>query len=124
MSAPITLLWLRRDLRLADHPALIAAAERARGVSGTLLPIFIWEPGLIAGPRASANRTWYLRESLNELSRELEARGSTLLEVEGPAASALPALVRAIRSSVQPSGEIALFATRDHTPYALSLIHI
>ncbi|MFZ9845879.1 MAG: cryptochrome/photolyase family protein [Candidatus Limnocylindrus sp.] len=118
MSAPITLLWLRRDLRLADHPALIAAAERARERHGALLPIFIWEPRLIAGPRASANRTWYLRESLAELSRELTARGSTLLELEGPATRALPALIRALRSTAQPSGEIALFATRDHTPYA------
>jgi deoxyribodipyrimidine photo-lyase len=118
MSAPITLLWLRRDLRLADHPALIAAAERARERHGALLPIFVWEPRLIAGPRASANRTWYLRESLTELSRELTARGSTLLELEGPATRALPALIRALRSTAQPSGEIALFATRDHTPYA------
>ena len=101
MSAPITLLWLRRDLRLADHPALVAASERARDLRGALLPIFIWEPSLIAGPRASANRTWYLRESLAELSRELTARGSTLLELEGPAASALPALIRTLRSAAQ-----------------------
>ena len=67
MSAPITILWLRRDLRLADHPALIAAAAHAQETGGRLLPIFIWEPRLIAGPRASANRTWYLRESLAEL---------------------------------------------------------
>ena len=118
MSASVTILWLRRDLRLADHPALIAAAERARELHGALLPIFIWEPGLIAGPRASANRTWYLRESLAELSRELTSRGSTLLELEGPATSALPTLISALRSVAQPSGEIALFATRDHTPHA------
>jgi len=118
MSTPITLLWLRRDLRLADHPALIAAAERTRELHGALLPIFIWEPGLTAGRRASANRTWYLRESLAELSRELTSRGSTLLELEGPATSTLPALISALRSVAQPSGEIALFATRDHTPYA------
>jgi deoxyribodipyrimidine photo-lyase len=118
MSTPITLLWLRRDLRLADHPALVAASERARDLRGALLPIFIWEPSLIAGRRASANRTWYLRESLAELSRELTSRGSTLLELEGPATSTLPALIRALRSVAQPSGEIALFATRDHTPYA------
>jgi len=120
MSASVTILWLRRDLRLADHPALIAAAERARELHGALLPIFIWEPGLIAGPRASANRTWYLRESLAELSRELTSRGSTLLELEGPATSALPALISALRSVAQPSGEIALFATRDHTPCVVS----
>jgi len=118
MSAPITILWLRRDLRLADHPALIAAAAHAHETHGRLLPIFIWEPGVFAGRRASANRTWFLRESLRELSRELEARGSTLLEVQGPGSSALPALVDHLTTSGTAASEIALFFTRDHTPYA------
>ena len=38
MSKPTTILWLRRDLRLHDHPALIAAAEDARASGGKLLP--------------------------------------------------------------------------------------
>ena len=36
MTAP-TLLWLRRDLRLGDHPALTAAVERG----GPVIPVFI-----------------------------------------------------------------------------------
>jgi deoxyribodipyrimidine photo-lyase len=35
-SAP-TLLWLRQDLRLADHPALVAAIERGAPV----IPVFL-----------------------------------------------------------------------------------
>ncbi|MFM8690627.1 MAG: deoxyribodipyrimidine photo-lyase [Candidatus Limnocylindrus sp.] len=73
---------------------------------------------MFAGRRASANRTWYLRESLRELSRELEKRGSTLLELEGPGTSALPALVEQLTTSGTAASEIALFFTRDHTPYA------
>ncbi|MFM7781798.1 MAG: deoxyribodipyrimidine photo-lyase, partial [Candidatus Limnocylindrus sp.] len=108
MSAPVTILWLRRDLRLADHPALVAAAAHAHEKKGTLLPLFIWEPGVFAGRRASANRTWYLRESLRELSRELEKRGSTLLELQGPGMSALPALVEQLTTSGTAASEIAL----------------
>ena len=67
MLNPPVILWFRRDIRLADHPALIAAVTAANERGTTLLPIFIWEPGLVAGPRASANRTWFLRESLSEL---------------------------------------------------------
>ena len=118
MSEPTTILWLRRDLRLADHPALIAAAEHANAVGGKLLPIFIWEPGVMAGRRASGNRTWFLRESLRELSRELEARGSTLMELHGPATSALPALIEHLAISGVVPADISLFFTRDHTPYA------
>ncbi len=118
MSASVTILWLRRDLRLADHPALIAAAEHAHAAGGKLLPIFIWEPGVMAGRRASGNRTWFLRESLRELSRELEARGSTLVELQGPATSALPALIEHLTTNGIAPAKISLFFTRDHTPYA------
>lgn len=120
MSASVTILWLRRDLRLADHPALIAAAEHAQKSGGTLLPIFIWESDLIRGPRSSANRTWFLRESLAELAGELAARGSTLLELQGPATTAFPALVTELRVAGIGTGSIDAFITRDHTPYALA----
>ena len=118
MSEPTTILWLRRDLRLHDHPALIAAAEDARASGGKLLPVFTWEPGVMAGRRASGNRTWYLRESLRELSQELEARGSTLMELQGPATSALPALIEHLTTNGVAPAKISLFFTRDHTPYA------
>lgn len=32
-----TLVWLRRDLRLSDHPALLAACENG----GAVIPVFI-----------------------------------------------------------------------------------
>jgi len=35
-----TLVWFRVDLRLADNPALAAAATRGARV----LPVFIWAP--------------------------------------------------------------------------------
>jgi deoxyribodipyrimidine photo-lyase len=117
MSQPPVILWFRRDIRLADHPALVAAAAAAKERGAPLLPIFIWEPGLIAGPRASANRTWFLRESLLELGASLRAIGSDLVELQGPAASALPRLISELRAA-GGVGEIDLFITRDHTPFA------
>jgi deoxyribodipyrimidine photo-lyase len=117
MSQPPVILWFRRDIRLADHPALVAAAAAAKERGAPLLPIFIWEPGLIAGPRASANRTWFLRESLLELGASLRAIGSDLVELQGPAASSLPRLIGELRAAGS-TGEIDLFMTRDHTPFA------
>jgi len=39
-----SVLWFRRDLRLGDHPALTAAAA-----AGTVLPLFVLDPRLLAG---------------------------------------------------------------------------
>ncbi|MFZ9352370.1 MAG: cryptochrome/photolyase family protein [Candidatus Limnocylindrus sp.] len=117
MSHPPVILWFRRDLRLADHPALVAAAALAKERGASLLPIFIWEPAMIAGARSSANRTWFLRESVRELAASLRELGSGLVELHGPAARALPRLVSELRAT-SGSDEIALFLTRDHTPVA------
>ena len=116
IDRPTTILWLRRDLRLHDHPALVAAVDAARAGGGALLPIFIWEPGLYSGARSSGNRTWFVRESLAELRSELQSRGSTLLELRGPALVALPRLVEELRAGGRRAVDV--FATRDHTPYA------
>ncbi|MFM8915374.1 MAG: deoxyribodipyrimidine photo-lyase, partial [Candidatus Limnocylindrus sp.] len=117
MSHPPVILWFRRDLRLADHPALVAAVAAAKERGAPLLPIFVWEPGLVAGPRASANRTWFLRESVKELAASLRALGSDLIELQGPAATAPPPLIGELRAA-GGVGDIELFRTRDHTPYA------
>jgi deoxyribodipyrimidine photo-lyase len=34
-----TLLWFRQDLRLSDHPALMAALDR-----GPVIPVYIFDP--------------------------------------------------------------------------------
>ncbi|WP_409484745.1 cryptochrome/photolyase family protein [Arsenicicoccus dermatophilus] len=46
-----SLLWLRRDLRLADHPALLTAAE-----DGDVVPLVVLDPALdrAGGPRREA----------------------------------------------------------------------
>jgi hypothetical protein len=48
---PPVIVWFRRDLRLADHPALHAAAASGRPV----LPVFIW--AVSAAGRPSAQQT-------------------------------------------------------------------
>lgn len=117
MANPPVILWFRRDLRLADHPALAAAAAAAKERGAPLLPIFIWEEQMYAGPRSSANRTWYLQQSLAELVTSLRAIGSDLIELEGPADRALPELLVKLRRT-SAEGEISIFMTRDHTPFA------
>ena len=39
MTVPVRVVWLRRDLRLADHPALHAA-----GGGAAIVPLFVVDP--------------------------------------------------------------------------------
>ena len=67
MTAPpsAVVVWFRRDLRLADHPALLAAADEARALGRPVVPLFVVDDGLMA--RAGANRRAYLARTLAAL---------------------------------------------------------
>jgi deoxyribodipyrimidine photo-lyase len=85
-----TLVWFRgKDLRLADHAPLVEAAA-----SGEVIPLFVLDPFLLAPARARAlpHRVQFLLDSLGALARDLEARGSRLVTVEGLGAEVVPRL--------------------------------
>ena len=84
-----TILWFRRDLRLADHPALAAAAEDA-GEHG-VLAVFVVDPALAAG--SGAARLECLRRALRDLDDRL---GGKLLILRGAPATQIPQLAREV----------------------------
>lgn len=45
------IVWFRRDLRVQDHPALVAATEAADSV----IPVFAFDDVLLGGRWPSAN---------------------------------------------------------------------
>jgi deoxyribodipyrimidine photo-lyase len=59
------LVWFRRDLRLADNPALFEAAQ-----VGRVIPLFIWDD--LASSSIGAASQWWLHHSLNQLNASLE----------------------------------------------------
>jgi len=67
-TASTAVMWFRRDLRLADHKALTAAAATHRHV----VPLFVLDPTLLA--RAGAVRQSYLFEALRSLDASLDGR--------------------------------------------------
>ncbi|MBM3317496.1 MAG: deoxyribodipyrimidine photo-lyase [Candidatus Eisenbacteria bacterium] len=89
-----TVVWLRQDLRLSDHPALAWAVERG----GPIIPVYIWSPEE-EGPWApGAVARAALAVILEGLERELLARGSRLVLRRGPAGEALLDLAREARA--------------------------
>ena len=107
--ASTTILWLRRDLRIHDHPALWAALDCADNV----LPVFVLDEGVYLGRWASADRTHALLETLRELRGAFEERGGTLAVRQGDPAEVLPALVAEL-------GATQVHATSDASPFAIA----
>lgn len=90
MAATPTLVWLHRDLRLVDQPALLAAARRG----GPILPVYIDCPQAEgAWPPGGASR-WWLHHSLAALDQALRERGLRLVLRRGVAADVLAELIR------------------------------
>lgn len=86
---PPSLVWFRDDLRLADNPALRAAADRDEPVIGVYV-LDEASPGV--RPLGGAAR-WWLHHSLSELDERLREKGSVLVLRRGAASDVLPALV-------------------------------
>ena len=84
-DVPPSIVWFRRDLRLADHPALSAAVASG----GPVIPVFILDPETEA---LGAAAKWRLGLSIADLQGRLRARGSDLILRRGDAVEALRAL--------------------------------
>ncbi|HET9694254.1 MAG TPA: deoxyribodipyrimidine photo-lyase [Steroidobacteraceae bacterium] len=83
------LVWFRRDLRLADHPALAAAVAHAERI----VAVYVHSPEEDGAWRAGAASDWWLHHSLVHLDAALRERGIALTVRRGPATRALLALV-------------------------------
>ena len=87
-SGPI-IVWLRRDLRVDDQPALTAAAQSGAPV----LPVFIWGPGELGESAPGPAGRWWLHQSLESLQRTLKRLGSPLVICAGEALAELQRLI-------------------------------
>jgi deoxyribodipyrimidine photo-lyase len=105
------LLWLRRDLRVHDHPALHGALETGEPV----VPVFCLDHRLLHGRHRSATRAQFMLEALTDLDGSLRERGSRLVIRAGSPEQELPALARELKAgSMHFSIDAGPFArTRD-----------
>ena len=94
------LLWFKRDLRVADHPALALA----QGL-GAVLPIYIVEPEYWALPDASARQWDATAEALADLRQALGALGAPLVLRVGDAVEVLSRMAREHRVTRMVSHE-------------------
>ena len=86
MTAP-SILWLRRDLRLTDQAALLAACA-----AGPVVTVYVLDDETPQHRKMGGASRWWLHHSLASLAEALEARGSRLILRRGKCAEVLPAL--------------------------------
>ena len=87
MNKTPIILWVRRDLRLADNPALAHALMKNRPI----IPVFIHDElieGLGAAPK------WRVGLGIEVFAESLNAIGSKLTLRRGKAVDVIKALVR------------------------------
>jgi len=89
MSSP-RIVWFRRDLRLSDQAALVAASSDGAPV----IPVYVLDDETPKHRRMGGASRWWLHQSLASLARGLEEKGSRLILRCGNAEEVLAALTR------------------------------
>lgn len=93
MTVPV-IVWLRRDLRLADQPALFAAAQE-----GPVVCVYLLDDDTAKHRAMGGASRWWLHHSLADLGKRLEDRGSRLILRRGRCEDELAAVAQDIGAS-------------------------
>jgi len=99
------IVWFRRDLRLADNPALATACAR----HDRIVPLFVHAPDEEGEWAPGGAQRWWLHHSLDALAEAFGSAGSSLVIRRGPTQAALEALVH-------ESGATAVYWNRLYDP--------
>lgn len=107
-AEPVAIHWFRRDLRLEDNTALVAAAKSGLSV----LPIFIFDTNILSRLRLKEDRrVAFIHDTLKNLSSSLRERGGQLLVLHGKPEELFPALLEQYNVA-------AVYCNEDYEPYA------
>lgn len=102
------IVWLRRDLRLADNPALYHAAK-----AGPVACVYVLDDESPKHHAYGGASRWWLHHSLHSLARDLEAKGSRLILRRGNA-------VEVLASLAAETGAAAIHTNRHYEPWWLN----
>jgi deoxyribodipyrimidine photo-lyase len=83
----VQVVWLKRDLRLEDHPALTAAAQK-----GPVLVLVLYEPSQWNAPDASGRHAAFYLDTLRGFIEACLGQGFACLVERGEAVTVLSAL--------------------------------
>ncbi len=98
-----SVMWFRRDLRLGDNPALLAACE-----AGEVVPLFVLDP--LLWQRSGPARRTYLRASLAALDASM---GGALVVRHGHPTQVVPDVAAEV-------GAASVHLAADYAPYGIA----
>ncbi|MEW9853660.1 cryptochrome/photolyase family protein [Novosphingobium sp. M1R2S20] len=104
MNAP-RIVWLRRDLRLADQPAFCSAAAQ-----GPVIPVYVLDDARAGERQLGGAARWWLHGSLKAFGREVERHGLRLILRRGDC-------VKQILDLVTETGASGVDAIRHYEPW-------
>ncbi len=105
-----SIFWHRRDLRIEDNIGLFEASKNSKNLIG----VYILDPNLLDLNRTSSEaKNWFLGESLLELQRNWESRGSILLILNGNPIILIPKLAKLIKAD-------CIYWNRNIEPYEIN----
>jgi len=116
MSAnlPYGIHWFRRDLRIEGHPALLKFCS---GFQGRVIFVFNFDRVFLSRPDFSHNRFLFFLKTLENLKRQIEAQGGTLLFFDKKPEDGLDECITKLKSAGLGI-PAAVQAGRDYEPFA------
>ncbi len=98
---PVSIVWFRQELRLADNPAMRAAAA-----DGNVLPLYVLDDAAAGDWRMGGAHRWWLHGSLEALGRDLAQAGAPLVLRRGDAAGILAELAASTGATAVHAGQM------------------
>ena len=105
MARPVSLNWFRQDLRLADNPALTAAAQ-----DGAVIPVYILDDDHAGDHKMGGASRWWLHHALHALNDSLDGK---LVVLQGDPVTHLGALAKA-------TGAVSVHWNRCYEPWRIA----
>jgi len=113
-SSGTSLVLLTRDLRVHDHPALVAASQARRAIV-----LFVLDDAILSRPYAAPNRLQVLLDALEDLRTNLRALGNDLVVARGRPATVVRELAaRHGVDAIHCSADVSAYARRRETDLA------
>ena len=107
MAADPVIVWFRRDLRVSDHTAL----HRAAAGGAPVVPVFVFDPAILAARDTGSRRTAFLLDCLQSLEANLKHLGVKILFRKGHPEDEL-------RAVAKETGAKKIFFNKDVEPYS------